>query len=72
MPRSEVLESCISMSQIKVKARGLGINPGKMKKDELIHSIQLAEGCTPCYDTGVQNCPYTDCCFRTDCLGFAS
>lgn len=72
MFRSEVLENCTSMSQIKVKARGLGITPGKMKKTELIHSIQLAEGCTPCYDTSVVNCPYTDCCFRTDCLGISS
>ncbi|MBN2271598.1 MAG: hypothetical protein JXN61_13350 [Sedimentisphaerales bacterium] len=72
MPQSEVLEVRMTMSQIKAKAKALGITPGKMKKTELIHSIQLAERCTPCYDTSVANCPYTDCCFRIDCLGVTS
>ena len=58
----------MNMPQIKAKARELGITPGKMKKVELIHSIQLAENCTPCYGTSGGDCPYTDCCFRTDCF----
>lgn len=68
MPATEVLEQRMNMTQIKAKARGLGISPGKMKKAELIHSIQLAERCTPCYGTSGGDCPYTDCCFRKDCL----
>ena len=38
-----------------------------MTKKELVRSIQKAEGNTPCFDTGVMACPYTDCCFRDDC-----
>jgi len=56
------------MSEIRAKARALGIEPGRMKKDELIRSIQKAEGFSPCFGTGVSACPYTDCCFRSDCL----
>lgn len=68
MPATEFLEQRMNMSQIKAKARNLGITPGKMKKAELIHSIQLAENYTPCYGTSNGNCPYTDCCFRADCF----
>ena len=41
MPATQVLEQTMNMPQIKAKARELGITPGKMKKVELIHSIQL-------------------------------
>jgi len=67
MPATQVLEKRMNMPEIKAKARGYGITPGKMKKAELIRSIQLAEGCTPCYGTSSGDCPYTDCCFRKDC-----
>jgi hypothetical protein len=60
------------MEDIRVKAKGLGINAGKMKREELIRMIQTAEGYTPCYKYGGTKsdgpCPYTDCCFRPDCL----
>jgi len=56
------------MSYIKQKAKGLGIIPGKMKKAELIHAVQIAEGCTPCYGRSNGQCPHTDCCFMKDCL----
>lgn len=51
-----------------IKARNLGIAPGKMKKAELIHAIQLVEGNTPCFGKSNGQCPYTDCCFMGDCL----
>lgn len=55
--------------ELKKKAKPLGINPGKMKKQELIHSIQKAEGYTPCFGKSNNGqCPYTDCCFMDDCL----
>ncbi|MCK4291597.1 MAG: SAP domain-containing protein [Planctomycetes bacterium] len=63
-----VVEKRMNMPEIKAKARDLGITPGKMKKTELIRSIQSAEGCTPCYGTSNGQCPYTDCCFIKDCL----
>lgn len=58
----------MTMEQIKQKAVYLGIQPSTMNKTELIHSIQRAEGCTPCFGTSNSQCPYTDCCFMPDCL----
>ena len=54
--------------EIKKKAIKLGINCGKMKKTELIHTIQVAENCTPCFGKSNGQCPYTNCCFMEDCL----
>jgi hypothetical protein len=61
-------QKSITMPQIQNKAKKLGITPGKMKKTELIHAIQRAENCTPCFGTAVDWCQYTDCCFMADCL----
>ena len=55
-------------TEIKKKASALGIQPGKMKKAELIHAIQKAEGFTPCFGMAGATCPYLDCCWRDDCL----
>jgi len=68
MPATEVAKKRINMPGIRVKAKALGITPGKMKKAELIHAIQQAEGYTPCFGRSNGQCPYTDCCFMTDCL----
>ena len=55
-------------ADIQKKAKALGIQPDKkMKKVDIIRAIQTAEGFTPCFNTGVTLCPYTDCCFRDDC-----
>ena len=58
----------MKMSQIKKKAQALGIDPGKMKKAELIHAIQIAEGYTPCFGRSNGQCSNADCCFISDCL----
>lgn len=58
----------MKVDQIKRKAKRLGITAGKMKKAELIHSIQMAEGCTPCFGRSDGQCVYTGCCFMPDCL----
>jgi hypothetical protein len=58
----------MSVGQLKVKAKNLGINPEKMEKTELIHTIQKAEGFTPCFGTTNGYCPQEACCFRGDCL----
>ena len=55
-------------SEIKIKAQELVINPGKIKKAELIHAIQTTEGNTPCYGWSNGNCSNIDCCFMADCL----
>jgi len=39
-----------------------------MKKAELIHAIQIAEGCTPCYGRSNGQCPWQECCWRADCF----
>lgn len=58
-----------SLTEIKAKAKTLGVNvTSKMKKVELIHAIQAAEGCTPCYGRANGNCPWTQCCWRGDCF----
>jgi hypothetical protein len=57
----------MKMPEIREKARALGITPGKMKKADLIHAIQQAEGCTPCFGTSKGQCQYLDCCFIHDC-----
>ncbi len=63
-----VAQKSPTMAQIKAKAKTLGINPGKLKKADLIHSIQVAEGCTPCYGRSNGDCPWTQCCWRGDCF----
>jgi len=68
MPATIVAQKSISMSEIKAKAKTLGIIPGKMKKPELIHAIQIAEGYTPCFGRSNGQCSNTDCCFMKDCL----
>jgi len=59
----------MKMNQIREKAKALGILPQKMEKTELIHVIQITEGNTPCFGQAKNgDCPYTDCCFRKECL----
>lgn len=57
----------MKLKDIQAKARGLGIEPGRQKKKDLIHAIQRAEGYTACYGTFTEACPYLNCCFRADC-----
>lgn len=68
MVLTSILSKSISVKQLKIKAQGLGINPGKMKKTELIRSIQKAEGFSPCFGTTNGYCSQDACCFRNDCL----
>jgi hypothetical protein len=68
MTATKVADKRMTMPEIKMKAKELGIEPGKMKKPELIHAIQTAEGNMPCFGRSNGQCPYTDCCFMKDCL----
>lgn len=61
----------MTMPKIRERAKSMGITPGKMKKVELIHAIQRAEGCTPCYGLSHGDCPWLQCCWRTDCFNKA-
>jgi hypothetical protein len=58
----------MTLPQLQGKARNLGINPQKMEKTELIHTIQRTEGFNPCFGTANGYCPQEACCFRPDCL----
>jgi len=58
----------ITMADIKEKAKNLGINSTNVKKTELIHAIQRAEGNNTCYGTTNGTCQWNECCFRSDCL----
>jgi hypothetical protein len=57
------------MAEVKEKAKQLGIKPGRMRKAELIRAIQKAEGNIPCFQTDVDACGETGCCWRDDCQG---
>ena len=59
----------MKLPDIKKKAQATGVNPGKMKKGDLIRAIQKAEGNPSCFGTGTSACPYLDCCWREDCIG---
>lgn len=58
----------MNIADIKKIAKKVGIEPAKLKKGELIKAIQTAEGNTPCFGSGVVDCPYPACCWRKDCI----
>lgn len=59
----------MNMQEVKKIATDKGIKAGKMKKSDIIRTIQAAEGNSPCFQTPtVQSCDQTGCCWRTDCL----
>ncbi len=60
------------MLELRHKARALGLVPRDLKKADLIRAIQRQEGYTPCFGGSHGQCPYTDCCFRDDCLKIQS
>ena len=59
----------MKMADIQKKAISMGIKPGKIKKAELIRTIQREEGNSSCFQTGVSDqCSQENCCWREDCL----
>ena len=68
MSSVKIAHKRMSIPDIKIKAKALGVIPGKMKKTDLIRTIQTAEGNTPCYGWSNGNCSNIDCCFMADCL----
>jgi hypothetical protein len=58
----------MTVKEIRVIAKKLSINPGKMKKADLIKTIQLEEGNTPCFQTAGNSCDQSGCCWMDDCL----
>lgn len=58
----------MKLQEIKEIAAKRGIKVGKMKKSDLIRTIQDAEGNYPCFDTGkAADCGQPGCLWRDDC-----
>jgi len=58
----------MNMQTVKEKAKRLDLNPGKMKKGDLIRAIQAKEGNPACFGTAKDFCDQMECCWRSDCL----
>jgi len=58
----------MKVTDIKDIAKSMDIKPGKMRKAELIHAIQEAEGNFPCFGTADGSCDQMQCIWREDCL----
>ena len=58
----------MNVKEIKEIADRMGLDAGKMKKNDLIRTIQRTEGNPECFDTGkAAECGEYDCLWRTDC-----
>ena len=59
----------VTKAVLTTMAKALGIKKiSTMKKAELIHAIQRAEGNTDCFGR-IENCAVTPCLFRKECQG---
>ena len=58
----------MTVKEIRMIAKNMNINPGKMKKADLIKTIQVQENNTPCFQSADSSCDQTGCCWRSDCL----
>ena len=58
----------MNMTQVKAVAKERGVKPGRMKKEELIRTIQWAEGNSQCFNTNFSDrCGQENCLWRPDC-----
>jgi len=58
----------MTVKEIKEIAARMGLDAGKMKKNELIRTIQRTEGNPDCFDTGkAAVCGENECLWRNDC-----
>jgi hypothetical protein len=62
MSTKKVTKKELSAKAIELSLKGVA----KLRKNELIHAIQIAEGNTDCF-TRIQNCAVTPCLYRTEC-----
>lgn len=59
----------MTLKDVKEKAKQYDIKVGKLKKDEIIRSIQRAEGNFDCFGTAMAgDCNQIGCAWRADCL----
>ncbi len=58
----------MTLNEIKDIARIHNIKAGKVKKSELVRSIQHAEGNEQCFESGkASHCGQDSCLWRADC-----
>ena len=58
----------MTIFEIRVMAEEIGIEPKKKNKAELIRTIQIKEGNTPCFKTVETYCDQAGCLWKNDCL----
>jgi hypothetical protein len=59
----------MKLDEIKEIATKHDIKAGKMKKTDLVRTIQMAEGNKACFETGRANvCGQSACLWREDCV----
>lgn len=62
----------MNMVEIREVAKRFDIKIAKMKKADLVQSIQLAEGNFNCFASAVDGiCDQTECIWREDCFALA-
>ncbi len=62
----------MNLTKIRGLAKKVGVKPGKMRKADLIRTIQLSEGYFDCFATAVDgDCDQQDCLWRDDCFAEA-
>lgn len=57
----------MSIYEIRVIAKSVGIDPREKNKTDLIKTIQLKKGNTACFKTAGINCDQPDCFWQSDC-----
>jgi hypothetical protein len=58
----------LNATELKKKAKTMGIADSKLNKDELVRAIQATEGNFPCFKTAKNYCDQTVCLWRDDCI----
>ncbi|UCG11438.1 MAG: Rho termination factor N-terminal domain-containing protein [Deltaproteobacteria bacterium] len=62
----------MTVNELRVMAKPLGIKPVGLRKAELIKSIQRAERNFDCSGTAIDYRDQLHCLFRDDCIGIQS
>jgi len=58
----------MTVKEIQGIAKKMGLKAAKMKKGDLVRSIQASEGNSPCFQIGaLSSCDQEDCLWRSDC-----
>lgn len=58
----------MKMTEVREKAKALGLKTARMTKVDLIRKIQTEEGNFPCFQTARDFCDQFVCCWRDDCF----